>query len=328
MNNGLPGTLLQSVGMAQATLPELEGRIEAGLQTFVDVGNCLLAIRDRRLYKEKGYTRFEDYCREQWGWSRVHAHRQIEAAQTANILLPIGNTPQTESQARELTPLVKHDEQEAVAIWRQLKEEHGDTLTAKVIRQAVEDKLKEIEPESEELRQAIREKKMLEDRIAELESRPPAIKEVEKTVVPSDYSAMKAQLQSLQQQQESNQTAIKRLQEDKSLLERKVKLNEQEAHEYGQLKSQIENLKNEKTHISRQIESATQLAGLVVRVEDLLIKELAPIKYSRAIEEQRKDDVVVRNLTDIVRRVSAWCDEMEGMLLEQDYIEMEVVSYE
>ena len=129
-----------------ATLQELEGRIEAGLATFIDVGLCLLEIRDRRLYKDKGYTRFEDYCREQWGWSSRHVNRQIEAAETAVILGPIGPIPQTESQARELTPLVKADEQEAVAVWQELKREHGDNITAGKIRLAVREKLK---PEEE-----------------------------------------------------------------------------------------------------------------------------------------------------------------------------------
>ena len=47
----------------------------------------------------------EDYCRERWGMSRVHAHRQIEAAKVASNLLPTGNIPTTERQARPLVGL-------------------------------------------------------------------------------------------------------------------------------------------------------------------------------------------------------------------------------
>ena len=42
-----------------------------------------------------------------------HVNRQIDAAKTASILLPMGNIPETERQARELAPLVKADEAEA-----------------------------------------------------------------------------------------------------------------------------------------------------------------------------------------------------------------------
>ena len=37
--------------------------------------------------------------------SRIHAHRMIDAATVAENLLPIGNIPATESQARPLAQL-------------------------------------------------------------------------------------------------------------------------------------------------------------------------------------------------------------------------------
>jgi len=126
-------------------LSELEERIEKGLQTFIDVGNCLLEVRDKRLYREKGYSRFEDYCREEWGWSKTHANRNIAAAKTAEILTPMGAI-QTERQAREFAPLVKKDEEEAVETWRQLKDTYGDNITSNKIKEAVTEKLKPTQP--------------------------------------------------------------------------------------------------------------------------------------------------------------------------------------
>jgi ParB family chromosome partitioning protein len=128
--------------LKQATLQDLEAKIETGLKTFVEVGLCLLEIRDRKLYKEQGYSRFEDYCQEKWGWSKTHVNRNIEAAKTAAILTPMGVIPATERQARELAPLIKTNEQEAIEIWREIKEKHGDNVTAQIIRDAVQDKLK------------------------------------------------------------------------------------------------------------------------------------------------------------------------------------------
>ena len=126
-----------------ASLSTLEERIERGLKTFVEVGMCLLEIRDRRLYKEKGYSRFEDYCQEQWGWSDSRARQLIGAAKSVTIVTALGESaPNTESQARELAPLVKADEQEAVKTWQELRATHGDNITASIIREAVQDKLK------------------------------------------------------------------------------------------------------------------------------------------------------------------------------------------
>ena len=57
-----------------ARLPELEAVIERGLATFIEVGKALMEIQDGRLYRETHAT-FEDYCRQRWEMSRVHAHR-------------------------------------------------------------------------------------------------------------------------------------------------------------------------------------------------------------------------------------------------------------
>lgn len=70
-----------------------------------------IVTRDTRV---TGWETFEDYCREQWGMSRIHAHRMIEAAYVTNNLLPIGNIlPMTESQARPLASLEPAEQAEA-----------------------------------------------------------------------------------------------------------------------------------------------------------------------------------------------------------------------
>ena len=105
-------------------LGDLEEVIERGLTTFVEVGNAIREIRDSKLYKESHGT-FEDYCRERWGWSRVHAHRQMEAANTAE-LLPIGNKPKSEAVTRELAPL-KGDPETMNRVWGGVVNEYGET---------------------------------------------------------------------------------------------------------------------------------------------------------------------------------------------------------
>ena len=49
-------------------LRDLEGIIERGMQTFVEVGAALRLIREGRLYRTDFGT-FEDYCQERWGWT-------------------------------------------------------------------------------------------------------------------------------------------------------------------------------------------------------------------------------------------------------------------
>jgi ParB-like chromosome segregation protein Spo0J len=110
------------------------------------------------------------------------------------------------------------------------------------------------------------------------------------------------------------ETQISELKTEKNILERKVKLNQEESDKYNKLKSDIEFLTKQKTDLGRQIDSATELAGLTVRLQKLLETELAPIKFKRCMEELDSSDVCVGNLTDIINRIDDWSDEMKKLL--------------
>jgi len=176
-----------------------------------------------------------------------------------------------------------------------------------------------------ELEQAIKDRKALEEKVRELTENPV---EVEVEVEPPDYRSLKRQIETLQDEHEMGLKEIGRLENEKKLLDRKVKLNEKEVEEYGNLKKEIENLKGKKSQLSRQLQSTTELSGLVVKIENMLQKELAPVRYSRAVDELRDDRVIMENLHDIVSRVQEWCDEMNKVLIDSNYIECEVISNE
>lgn len=71
-------------------------------------------------------------------------------AQVAKVVTPIGVIPATVGPAREIAPLVKHHEQEAAEVWRELNDEYGENLTAEQTRRAVQDRLKAGVPEPPE----------------------------------------------------------------------------------------------------------------------------------------------------------------------------------
>lgn len=117
-------------------LAACEQIIERGLKTFIEVGQALLTIRDRRLYRSTHDT-FEDYCRERWRLGRSHAHRMIQAAEVAS---PIGDAglplPANEAQARELAPL--RDQPELMTrAWRQAIDASGGKPTARMVSAVV-----------------------------------------------------------------------------------------------------------------------------------------------------------------------------------------------
>lgn len=107
----------------RAALVRHETIIAKGRQTFVEVGEALLAIRDRRLFRDEFET-FDAYCKEKWAFARAYADRLISAATTVALLnaengengvfdhangenTPRGVTslPSSEKQARPLATL-------------------------------------------------------------------------------------------------------------------------------------------------------------------------------------------------------------------------------
>jgi hypothetical protein len=131
-----------------ARLVELERVIERGQQTFVEVGQALLEIRDSRLYRASHGT-FEDYCRERWGWTHRHANRVIEASEVVGLVGPVG--PSAEGQARELAPL--RDQPDAMReVWASVvarAEATDEPVTAPLIRDGVRDYIRGMAAESE-----------------------------------------------------------------------------------------------------------------------------------------------------------------------------------
>ena len=85
-------------------LERCEVVIKQGLKTFVEVGQALMLIRDKRLYRVE-YCTFEDYCQDKWQLTRRHVNRLVGSSQVVSNLGPHGPKPQTEYHARPLTKL-------------------------------------------------------------------------------------------------------------------------------------------------------------------------------------------------------------------------------
>ena len=120
-------------------LVELEQAVGRGLQTFVEVGQALAEIRDRKLYRASHDT-FEWYCRERWGFTRQRALQFIDAAAVTTVVVKAGlPAPTNEAQARELVPLRKRPDELETA-WRDtliVANAAGRSPWAELVRQNV-----------------------------------------------------------------------------------------------------------------------------------------------------------------------------------------------
>ena len=135
--------LSERVDLESASLEDVERFIAPRTQAFVEVGLALLAIRERRLYLEAGFDRFEDYCRQRWEMDRIRAYQLCEAAQVSTVV----NTGQlrNERQARELAPLLDEPD-ELRAVWAEALERGDGEVTASLIREIRRDRERQRQP--------------------------------------------------------------------------------------------------------------------------------------------------------------------------------------
>lgn len=256
-------------------------------------------IRDERLYKDLGITSFEAYCEQSWNVKRDYMDERIQIADSFGT--SFDGTYRQLGHSKSL--LLARMEPE---IRKQIEE------TVNVDETAVR-KLKEIEKalQESELR-AEQSKQQMERYSKELRERPVIEKP---TSMPQD----KAHIQALEKRLENAER-------EAEVFRKKANLNEEEAKKFAEMKKQISFLNQEKSDLHRQIESATALSGLAVKIQNFLKTELAPIRYSRALE-RLDSEVAVRNLTEIILAVEHWCEDIRKHLPEQNRIIVEV-SYD
>ena len=121
------------------------------------------------------------------------------------------------------------------------------------------------------------------------------------------------------------ESQVAELRSEKSVLETKVRINEENAERYEKLQSDINFLTKKKTDLGRQINSATELAGLTVKLQKLLEEELAPIKFKRCMEELDSSDVCVENLLDIITKIDNWSSEMKNIVNKKNDVIVDIL---
>ena len=103
-------------------LEQLEDVVVENFKTFVQVGQALAEIKERKLYRMKALT-FEKYCKELFDIAKSRAYQLIEAADVVQNVHNCGRfdddrkslLPLNEGQAR---PLAKLRPEQQLAVWQ------------------------------------------------------------------------------------------------------------------------------------------------------------------------------------------------------------------
>ncbi len=129
--------------LIKRTLAQHEEIIAAAVNSFLDVGRSLMAIRDERLW-EKEHESFEAYCKTRWGFAKARAYQLIESAVVVSDLSTTGGNrpaPENERQVRAIADAAPDAKTRAV-VWEAAvesapKDAQGNSrITAAVVRKA------------------------------------------------------------------------------------------------------------------------------------------------------------------------------------------------
>lgn len=124
-------------------LESLEQVIEKHLHAFYEVGCALREIKEEKLYRVLGYSRFEDYCIDRWDIRKSHAQRLESASIVIDNLKTSPNwgnfLPVSESHVRPLTILSLEEQRQAWAKVIDLAPVFQDKpkITAKLVQKVV-----------------------------------------------------------------------------------------------------------------------------------------------------------------------------------------------
>ena len=124
----------------KAELDRCEKAIRNGWQSFVEVGEALLKIRDGELFRDC-YAFFEDYYRDVWNYQKSQVYRLMDAAKVVRAISPIGEKPVAglllptcEAQVR---PLVKLADNEIKDVWQKAADQaktNNAPITARLVQ--------------------------------------------------------------------------------------------------------------------------------------------------------------------------------------------------
>jgi transposase len=126
------------------SLDQCEAVIQRGVGTFIEVGEALMEIRDRRLYQLE-FASFDSYCRERWGFNRQRAHQLIFASEVSTI---VDSDLENEGQARALAPLKDRPEEMKEVMDAVIAEASaaGGKVTAERISEKVSERIEAQQP--------------------------------------------------------------------------------------------------------------------------------------------------------------------------------------
>lgn len=122
-----------------ALLAEHELTISQGLGAFVAVGQAILEVRDKKLYRGP-YGSIEDYLEKRWDISRSRGYQLMQAAEIAVEMSTNGGHLENERQARALAAVPPHLRKDVIDQAKAAGEELTEQVVNRIVCKLLDDR--------------------------------------------------------------------------------------------------------------------------------------------------------------------------------------------
>lgn len=266
----------------------------------------LKQIRDEKLFKDLGFSDFEEYTKTNFGYSKNTINERILSADEWGVDYDRARSRYGERKVRDLAQLPT---EERVAIIKSgIETEHGNkNIDEATTRELAEykRKLKESEERNKRL-----EEQALKQEVVE--------KEVVVEKVPEDYNYYKSNYEAGKGVQEFYKKQNEELREEMKELENIIKT--QRANSASQ--SELQKLEEKKATLNSEIESLNRIAKFQEAVETF-ISDNASLSYTKDFEHLYSNIELTLSLQGTFNRLKKWIEDTESLLPDGDIIEGE-----
>ena len=129
-------------------LEELETTIRQGMESFMTVGTAICEIREKKLWRQRNYSSFEDYFKSEFKISKAHGYRLMNHAK---ICKQLGVSP-SEVPEKVVRPLSAIKDESALRqVWKAATaDSNGDRPSGSIVKEKVKEYKRQTQTEQEQ----------------------------------------------------------------------------------------------------------------------------------------------------------------------------------
>ena len=283
-------------------------------------------IRDEKLYKNLGFTDFDSYTTECFGYSRETITNRIQTAEEFGDEYDEALRHFGQTKTRQIAQLPDIDRQKLID--EGIPTEDGNKSIKDATTREIEKYKKQLQEQDKAIENLKWHNAQKDKEIEAAKNEQKVVKEeVIKEVVPEDYEELKSSNQQLSNALREANRSHDLMQEQYNNLVSQQKEEDENSQKYKELNQAIREMQGKMDRTQKLIQAQKQVYELVDMSKELLMK-ITPIPYLIDSELVRENPVAKRELENIANQTQSFLNNLNDALKESQIMEGEFTNAE